>query len=139
MEGRHCYNASACRQDGLVLPVAEYGHDQGCAIVGGYVSRDPAEPSLWGGYFYGDSCTGRIWGLDASAADPKAAVMLDSGRSISSFGEDEAGRVYLTDLGSGELYRIVAGESVTGGPILASSRRSGWEGARERHPGQRIR
>ncbi len=107
MEGRHCYDATSCREDGLVLPVVEYGHDQGCAIVGGYVSRDPAEPSLWGGYLYGDSCTGRIWGLDASAAGPKAAVLLDSGRSISSFGEDEAGRIYLTDLGSGELYRIV--------------------------------
>jgi glucose/arabinose dehydrogenase len=108
MEGRHCYDATTCRQDGLVLPVAEYGHDQGCAIVGGYVSRDPAEPTLWGGYLFGDSCTGRIWGLDASASAPKPAVLLDSGRSISSFGQDEAGRLYLTDLGSGELYRIVA-------------------------------
>ena len=40
-------------------------------------------------------------------ADRRPTTLLDSGRSISSFGEDEAGRLYLTDLGSGELYRIV--------------------------------
>ncbi len=108
MEGRHCYNADTCRQDGLTLPVAEYDHGRGCAIVGGYVGRDPAEPALYGGYLYGDDCSGNVWVLDAArpeSVDP--VLLLDSGHMISSFGEDEAGRLYLTDLASGTLLRIV--------------------------------
>jgi glucose/arabinose dehydrogenase len=108
MEGRHCYNADGCRQDGLTLPVAEYDHGQGCAIVGGYVGRDPAEPALDGGYLYGDDCSGNVWVLDAARPESEDPVLLlDSGHMISSFGEDEAGRLYLTDLASGELLRIV--------------------------------
>jgi hypothetical protein len=33
--------------------------------------------------------------------------VLDSKRAISSFGEDEAGELYLTDLADGNVYRIV--------------------------------
>jgi glucose/arabinose dehydrogenase len=108
MEGRHCYGASSCSREGLTLPVAEYGHDQGCAIVGGYVGRDPAELALLGGYLFGDDCSGNIWALDAAQptrTDP--ILVLGSGRQISSFGEDEAGRLYLTDLSGGQLLRIV--------------------------------
>ena len=108
MEGLHCYNASSCDQSGLSLPVAEYDHGQGCAIVGGYVARDPAEPALYGGYVYGDDCSGNIWVLDAARPESQAPVrLLDSGHTISSFGEDEQGSLYLTDLGSGTLFRIV--------------------------------
>jgi len=108
MEGRHCYGASSCSREGLTLPVAEYGHDQGCAIVGGYVGRDPADPTLLGGYLFGDDCSGNIWALDAARptrTDP--ILVLRSGRQVSSFGEDEAGRLYLTDLAGGQLLRIV--------------------------------
>ena len=35
-----------CTRTGLVEPVAEYGHGQGCAIVGGFVGRNPDEPAL---------------------------------------------------------------------------------------------
>ena len=46
MEGFHCYAPSTgCDQTGLTLPVAEYGHDDGCAVIGGVVVRDrPARP-----------------------------------------------------------------------------------------------
>ena len=47
MEGFHCYEPSTgCDQTGLTLPVAEYGHDEGCAVIGGVVVRDrPAGPA----------------------------------------------------------------------------------------------
>jgi glucose/arabinose dehydrogenase len=111
MEGRHCYSpASDCTRTGLVEPVAEYDHGKGCAIVGGYVGRDPAEPALYGGYVFGDDCSGNIWVLDAANPEAQGAVLLvGSGHMISSFGEDEAGRLYLTDLSSGQLLRIVSG------------------------------
>ena len=109
MEGRHCFDADSCNQSGLTLPVAEYDHSLGCAIVGGFVGRDPSEPSLFGGYLYADECSGNIWVLDAAKPESSAPrLVLDSGHAISSFGEDQAGRLYLTDLGDGTLYRIVA-------------------------------
>ena len=110
MEGSHCFGAQTCKRAGLTLPVAEYDHrDRSCAIIGGYVGRDPAEPTLDGGYFYGDACTGNIWVLDAKRpSGSKPRLLIHSRRSISSFGEDEAGRLYLTDLNAGELVRIEA-------------------------------
>jgi glucose/arabinose dehydrogenase len=108
MEGRHCYSPKDCTRTGLVEPIAEYDHGQGCAIVGGYVGRNPDEPAIYGGYVFGDDCSGNIWILDAAAPGPQQPVLLvGSGHMISSFGEDEAGRLYLTDLSSGELLRIV--------------------------------
>ena len=109
MEGRHCYGAASCSQDGLALPVAEYGHGLGCAIVGGYVGRDPDQPALNGGYLFADECSGNMWVVDAArpaAHDP--VLVLKSGKPISSFGQDEAGRLYVTDLAAGELLRIVS-------------------------------
>ena len=42
--GLHCYEpAEGCDQTGLTLPVTEYGHDAGCAVIGGVVVRDPTQ------------------------------------------------------------------------------------------------
>ncbi|MDP9484145.1 MAG: PQQ-dependent sugar dehydrogenase [Chloroflexota bacterium] len=108
MEGNHCFDAPTCDRGSLVPPVAEYDHSFGCAIIGGFVGRDAAEPSLYGGYLYGDGCSGNIWVLDAARPESGApSLVLDSGLAISSFGEDQAGRLYLTSLSDGTLYRIV--------------------------------
>jgi glucose/arabinose dehydrogenase len=111
MEGRHCFApSSGCSRAGLTLPVAEYGHDQGCAVTGGYVYRGSTYPALAGIYLFGDYCTGRIWGLAAASAvrgSASAAVLLDSGLRISSFGEDQKGELYVVDL-DGSVYRVTA-------------------------------
>jgi glucose/arabinose dehydrogenase len=108
MEGFHCYAASDCNQTGLTPPVTEYGHDLGCAVTGGNVYRGTAFPRLAGAYLFSDSCSGRIWAIaaDATAIRPPV-VVAETGRAISSFGEDEAGELYATDL-AGHLLRIVA-------------------------------
>ena len=109
MEGRHCFRTDPCDQAGLTLPVAEYGHDLGCSVIGGFVGRNPAEPTLFGGYLYGDDCSGNIWVLDAARPESGTPrLVLNSGHAISSFGEDAEGRLYLTDLSDGTLYRVVA-------------------------------
>jgi len=110
MEGLHCYPAgAACDRAGLTLPVAEYDHLQGCSVTGGYVYRGQQFPSLNGIYLFGDYCSGRIWAL---AQDGQGQWrMAEVGRADigpSSFGEDEAGELYLADLQSGQLYQIVA-------------------------------
>jgi glucose/arabinose dehydrogenase len=57
MEGFHCFHPPAgCDQTGLTLPVAEYGHDLGCAVIGGVVVRDARQAGLDGRYLFGDAC-----------------------------------------------------------------------------------
>lgn len=114
MEGRHCYPpGSRCRPDGLVLPVAEYHHraEQACSITGGYVYRGSRYPELRGWYFFGDYCSGQIYvmetpGMAGNRGELRWARALATSLRISSFGEDAAGELYVTDLQGGGVYRI---------------------------------
>lgn len=106
MEGTHCYNASSCNQSGLTLPVVEYDHEQGCSVTGGVVYRGQRFPRLNGTYLYGDYCSGRIWGLILLPSSQQNVQLFDAPYPISTFGEDEAGEVYLTDYGAGAIYQI---------------------------------
>ncbi len=106
-EGISCFNpSSGCDRSGLVDPILTYSHSQGCSVTGGYVYRGPSAPALKGLYLYGDFCSGTIW-----AAEPRAdglwqsTVLLSSGLSITSFGEDEDGDLYVVDRG-GRVFRI---------------------------------
>ena len=61
-EAMHCYDADSCDRAGLTEPVAEYEHANGCSVTGGYVYRGEEQPAMQGIYFYGDYCSGRVWG-----------------------------------------------------------------------------
>jgi glucose/arabinose dehydrogenase len=102
-EGSQPYRpAGGIDRDTLDFPIAEYAHDDGrCSVTGGYVYRGQAVPALAGIYLYGDYCTGEIFGL----ADDGQQMLLSTGMRISSFGEDEAGEVYVVDHG-GAIHRI---------------------------------
>ena len=106
MEGRHCL-AGSCTMTGYVLPIAEYGHDLGCSVIGGYVYRGEVHPELQGVYVFGDWCSGRIFTLDVDGDTIAVRNVLESGLQVSSFGEDEAGEVYVVDYAGGGLYRVV--------------------------------
>jgi glucose/arabinose dehydrogenase len=109
MEGFHCYvPATNCNQTGLTLPISEYSHREGCSVTGGYVYRGRQISGLVGVYIYGDYCSGTIWGLRRTISDTwERTVLLQTDLRISSFGEDEAGELYVTDL-NGAVYRISA-------------------------------
>jgi glucose/arabinose dehydrogenase len=112
MEGRTCFvPATDCDRSGLTLPVAVYDHSLGCSVTGGFVYRGERWQELRGAYLFADYCSGTIWGLDAAARDPSISVLLESGRTISSFGQDEAGELYVTDHVGGEVLEIVAPEA----------------------------
>jgi glucose/arabinose dehydrogenase len=104
MEGSRCFQSSNCSTEGLTLPVAEYGHALGCSITGGYVYRGTRFPALRGLYIYGDFCSGTLWALAPGAWTE--AIVGKTGASISSFGEDENGEIYLTDLLAGSVYLV---------------------------------
>jgi glucose/arabinose dehydrogenase len=94
----------------LVYPVATYSHSDGCSISGGYIYRGEALPELQGTYFYGDYCNGRTWTLqrDDAGAWTSAVTTWPPGQFvISSFGEDEAGELYVVDY-KGAIYRLEA-------------------------------
>ena len=91
-----------------VFPVLEKNHrsEHYCAIIGGYVVRDRSVPSLYGRYVYGDFCHTEINSVRLSpghARDDRPTGLSVS--SMSSFGQDPAGRVYALSL-SGQVYRL---------------------------------
>jgi uncharacterized repeat protein (TIGR03806 family) len=114
MEGSHCYPPGAdCRTDGLIPPVFEYSHDTGRSITGGYVYRGTRWVRLLGTYVYADYSFRTIWGLryeDGMVTEHQ--VLARSPFLVSSFGEDEAGELYVVSLDG----RIFVFDDATGAP-----------------------
>ena len=110
MEGTHCFKPSeGCSQAGLVLPVSDYSHDDGCSVTGGYVYRGAKEPKLEGAYFFTDYCGGVIWALTRdSTGNWQRTEVLSSKLRISSFGEDQSGELYVVSQADGTIYRMRA-------------------------------
>jgi glucose/arabinose dehydrogenase len=105
MEGRHCYETD-CDQAGYVKPIAEYSHDLGCSVSGGYVYRGSLYPSLAGIYVFGDYCSGTIFTLNVDEGTITPKPVLESGLRIGSFGRDERGELYVADIAGGAIYRL---------------------------------
>jgi glucose/arabinose dehydrogenase len=108
-EGRHVYDGATqlLGRGTYHPPVAEYPHDDGCSVTGGYVYRGSRVPAAMGRYFYGDYCSGAIWSLRIAggrAADLRREPFSLGG--LSSFGEDSAGELYLMSAQSGDLLRL---------------------------------
>ncbi len=111
MEGRHCYQAASCDTSGLVLPVAEYDHSQGCSVTGGYAYRGSAVPEIRGHYFYSDYCSGFLRSFRYTGTGITDERSWDVGElgSVLSFGEDAAGELYMLS-SNGNVYRIIRDE-----------------------------
>ncbi len=105
LEGTLCYQPRpGCDRTGFEPPLTQYRHIRGrCSVTGGYVYRGQAIPALSGTYLFGDYCSGEIFGLRAD----RRRVLLNSGLRIASFGEDEAGEVYVVDRRGGAIYRLM--------------------------------
>jgi hypothetical protein len=105
----HCFNpASGCDMSGLTLPIAEYDHTEGEAVMGGFVYRGTAIPALAGAYILGDYISGTIWQLrEAPAGTWSRSQLLSTSRSLSSFGQDVAGEIYVVDY-SGSVLKLTS-------------------------------
>lgn len=116
LEGRHYYKwpghtrGNTCTGNCFTLPIAEYAHGAygggNCAVTGGYVSRR-AGAALNGQYIFGDYCSGKVWMIpaDYTGGTTLPNPVVDTSYHISSFGEDNLGRIYLVDLG-GQIFRL---------------------------------
>lgn len=112
LEGPNCYNASSCTKPANYSPpVWEYNHgpndSTGCSITGGYVYRGMDYPAIQGIYFYGDYCTRTVWGLQNNAGKWENHIFLTALGGITSFGEDQAGELYLT-ASNGVVYQVIS-------------------------------
>jgi glucose/arabinose dehydrogenase len=105
-EGTATYKQAVQGPGRLVGPIAQYSHENGCTVVGGFVYRGRAVPAAVGRYFYGDYCSGTIWSLRVSGGKA-SRVRREPFRvgTLSSFGERPDGELYLVSL-NGTIYRL---------------------------------
>ncbi len=108
LEGNACFEPSSnCTPPAnYSAPIATYTRDASCSsVTGGYAYRGPADTVLHGSYIYADFCDGRVWRLKRNGATWQNDLLADTNFSVSSFGEDQAGNLYLVDYG-GTIYRV---------------------------------
>jgi glucose/arabinose dehydrogenase len=126
MEGFRCNisnDSLPCNDPSFVPPIHEYSHsgapDGGSSITGGYVYRGPVT-ELQGIYFFADYVSNQIWsfrydGVTKTEFTNRTAELtpdVGSINSISSFGEDAIGNLYIVDLG-GEIFKITCDSPFT--------------------------
>ncbi|MBI5949066.1 MAG: PQQ-dependent sugar dehydrogenase [Chloroflexi bacterium] len=111
MEASACFRPSTgCARDGKVPPASEYSHAGGaCSVTGGYVYRGSRVPAIAGAYVFIDYCDGQLRSLRPDGNRWRPGVLLETSLNVSSFGEDEAGELYVVDDTGGRVYRLVAG------------------------------
>jgi uncharacterized repeat protein (TIGR03806 family) len=112
-EAAHCYppSTTTCQTAGLIEPIVEYSHTSrggpGNCVIGGYVYRGSAIPSLVGQYVFADETSGDIWRIVYDAAGKaQMEVLLETGKNISSFGEGADGELYLTSFTDGKVFKL---------------------------------
>ncbi|MEK6300453.1 MAG: C25 family cysteine peptidase [Acidobacteriota bacterium] len=104
-----CTGTSACNINGYTCPILEYasGGSPRCSVTGGYVYRGTQMSLPLGTYVYADFCTGEIFQYPPPMGQPNPHLLLDTSLFIASFGEDEAGEIYVVGRG-GTIHRIAA-------------------------------
>ena len=126
-EGTHAGSTDPCTKPGATAPVIERPHVDAFSITGGYVYRGSRLPQIFGFYVFGDFVTGKVWGWDRLTVDPVTGlgipIDLASVSNLSSFGEDDAGELYMLDYPSGRIYQL---EAAAGGgspypPLLSDT------------------
>lgn len=120
LEGNHDFNCGAdcaAAMDSTELPIHEYQNAGGdVSVTGGYVYRGNAVPSLLGRYVFADF-GGSLWsfafdGTTVTDLVSHTAELNTSAFSISSFGEDASGELYIVDLGGG-VWKIAGPFQIT--------------------------
>jgi len=116
-EGSVAFNTSGCGpSSNYVFPIHVYSHSQGCSVTGGRVYRGCRMPENHGAYFFADYCSSNIWSLRYDGHNVfdfqnRTAELAPGGglniTSITSFGEDANGELYICDQNGGEVFMIV--------------------------------
>ena len=93
------------------LPAFVYSHNEGKAITAGYVYRGDAIADLYGVFLFGDFASGRIWTIyRREDGGWQVNQYTSTEHFISSFGEDEAGELYVVDYFDGSIWQFLPRE-----------------------------
>jgi glucose/arabinose dehydrogenase len=111
-EGTQCWESwdGPCDPEGLRMPILTYPTYQNgnCVVIGGYVHRGTDAPLLNGAYFFGDFCSGNVWvGWPDAAGEWQMMPAFQIEGLVSSFGEDEDGALYVSDINNGIIYQVI--------------------------------
>lgn len=90
---------------GLTPPVFEYDSDPVASVVGGYVYRGRALPSLRGRYVFGDFFDPELRTLRMTGGEARVERLGARVENLASFGEDATGELYALSL-SGPVFRL---------------------------------
>ncbi len=92
----------------LVWPAAQYTHDDGCSVTGGYVYQGTKLPRLAGRYLYGDFCSGVLWSLKSAPEGRAADVRRERAGvpQLTHIGPDADGEPLFASA-AGAIYRAV--------------------------------
>ena len=95
-----------CQFAGHTPPVFDYPNDPNACdgVVGGYVVRDEALPTLKGRYLYGDLCHSNLRSLTLPAASDDREEALEVPNLVS-FGEDSCAHLYAVSI-AGTVARL---------------------------------
>lgn len=110
---QRCPNPTASIPLDPVWPVHAYGRDQGCAVIGGPVVRDPTLTGLTGRLLFSDFCSGSFWKARPSTErlDPVRPVGIKLPTlqfpAVNAINEDAAGRIYVLS-NRDKVYRLQA-------------------------------
>ncbi|WP_431157476.1 PQQ-dependent sugar dehydrogenase [Winogradskyella poriferorum] len=110
-EGNATFNTTGCpASNTLTFPVAEYNHTTSgqfkCSITGGYRYRGSTYTNFSGKYFFADYCSGEIGYLTENGSNWDMTLVDFSGNWVA-FGEDINGELYISDITSGNIYKLV--------------------------------
>lgn len=106
-EGNHVYDSAGCGPlNDYVPPVTEYSHSAGCSVTGGFVYRGNLYSNLYGYYFLGDYCSGRIGSIHSDSVGLNYQAGIFSGRNWTAFGEDRYGELYAADYATGKIFKL---------------------------------
>ncbi|MEA3214045.1 MAG: hypothetical protein QOJ19_201 [Acidimicrobiia bacterium] len=92
----------------LVAPVVTYSHDEGCAVIGGFVYLGVEVPELVRRYLYGDFCSGAIWSLVPMPEGGVEGRRIEQVKipQLTHIGQDGDGELVFSSA-TGSLYRAV--------------------------------
>jgi uncharacterized repeat protein (TIGR03806 family) len=100
-------NPTGLPASAFIRPIVDHDRNDGASVIGGYVYRGTAIPSLVGRYLYGDFVSGNLWTI-VPAQGAASRTLAATIPSLTSFGEDRAGELYATSH-DGQLWRFSAG------------------------------
>jgi len=110
----------------ITYPVAEYDHDEGKAISGGFEYWGTTIPQLKGKFIFGDIPAGRLfyintgeikqgkqtpikeWRIALNGVTRTLAELCGSERTDLHFGRDSRGELYILTKADGKLYKLVS-------------------------------